>query len=95
MLRSLAAIAQAARDVIEETPPELVADIMERGIILAGGGALLRNIDRMFSQETMIPVSVSDDPMTMVVRGTAIALEELRRLREVFVSADSAPINPA
>jgi rod shape-determining protein MreB len=95
MLRSLAAIAQAARDVIEETPPELVADIMERGIILAGGGALLRNIDRMFSQETMMPVSVSDDPMTMVVRGTAIALEELRRLREVFVSADSAPINPS
>ena len=92
MLRSLAAIAQATRDVIEETPPELVADIMERGITLAGGGALLRNMDRMLAQETMMPVSVADDPLTMVVRGAAIALEELRTLGEVFVSADSAPI---
>ncbi|MBI4133896.1 MAG: rod shape-determining protein [Candidatus Terrybacteria bacterium] len=92
MLRSLAAIAQAARDVIEETPPELVADIMARGIVLAGGGALLRGLDQMLAQETMMPVSVADDPMTMVVRGAGIALEELRNLSEVFVSADTAPM---
>lgn len=92
MLRSLAAIAQATRDVIEETPPELVSDIMERGILLAGGGALLRNIDKMLEQETMMPTVVADDPLTMVVRGAGIALEELRKLREVLVSADSAPM---
>lgn len=92
MIRSLASIAQATRDVIEETPPELVADIMERGIMLAGGGALLRGIDKMLSQETMMPVWIADDPMTMVVRGAGLALEELRKLREVFVSADTAPI---
>lgn len=92
MLRSLASIAQATRDVIEETPPELVADIMERGIVLAGGGALLRNIDKMLQQETMMPVAVADDPLSMVVRGAGIALEELRKLREVLVSADTAPM---
>lgn len=92
LLRSLAAIVQATRDVIEETPPELVADIMARGIIVAGGGALLKGIDQMLAQETMMPVRVADDPMTMVVRGTGIALEELRNLEEVFVSADSSPM---
>lgn len=92
MLRSLAAVAQATRDVIEETPPELVADIMERGIVLAGGGALLRGIDQMLKQETMMPVWVADDPMTMVVRGAGIALEELRKMKEVLVSADTAPM---
>lgn len=92
MLRSLATIAQASRDVIEETPPELVADIMAQGIILAGGGALLRGIDQMLQQETMMPVRIADDPLSMVVRGAGIALEELRKLKEVLVSADTAPM---
>ena len=92
MVKSLAALAQATRDVIEETPPELVADIMARGIILAGGGALLRGISDLLSQETMMPVHIGEDPLTMVVRGTGIALEELRNLHEVFVSADTAPM---
>lgn len=92
MVKSLASLAQAARDVIEETPPELVADIMARGMILAGGGALLRGLDELLAQETMMPVHIGEDPLTMVVRGTGIALEEMRKLEEVFVSADTAPM---
>ena len=92
MAKSLSALAQATRDVIEETPPELVADIMARGIVLAGGGALLRGLDELLKEETMMPVHIGEEPLTMVVRGTGIALEELRTLSEVFVSADTAPM---
>lgn len=92
MVKSLASLAQATRDVIEETPPELVADIMARGIVLAGGGALLRGLDQLLAQETMMPVHAGEEPLTMVVRGTGNALEELRKLNEVFVSADTAPM---
>ena len=92
MVKSLAALAQATRDVIEETPPELVADIMARGIVLAGGGALLRGLDQLLAQETMMPVHSGEEPLTMIVRGTGMALEELRKLSEVFVSADTAPM---
>jgi len=92
MVKTLASLAQATRDVIEETPPELVADIMDRGIIITGGGALLRGLDQLLAQETMMPVHIGEEPLTMVVRGTGIALEELRTMNEVFVSADTAPM---
>lgn len=92
MVKSLAAIAQATRDVIEETPPELVADIMDQGIVLAGGGGLLRGLDLLLAQETMMPVHLGEEPLTMIVRGTGIALEGLHELKEVFVSADTAPM---
>lgn len=83
---SVNAIVQAVRDTIEITSPELVADIMDRGITLAGGGVMLQGLDKRLSQETKFPVYVSEDPLTCVVRGTGIVLEELDRnprLREV------------
>ncbi len=83
--RSVRAIIENIKATIESTPPELVADIYERGLILTGGGALLRGIDQAIHAETQIPVHVADDPLTAVVRGTGIVLEDLDVLRHVLV----------
>ena len=77
---------EAVKETIEETPPELVADIMEQGIILAGGGALLTGLDRRLAEATQMPVHIADDPLTCVVRGTGRVLEELDQLERVLVS---------
>jgi rod shape-determining protein MreB len=86
---SIGAIVEAVRSTIEVTPPELVADLMYRGIALAGGGALLRGLDRRLSQETKFPVYVADDPLTSVVRGTGEMLEETDLLEKVHASLAS------
>ena len=69
-------IINAVRDVLEETPPELSSDLIERGVVIAGGGALLKGIDKLISQETKLPVIIAEDPLTAVVRGTGKMLEE-------------------
>ena len=86
---SINAIIEAVRSTIEITPPELVADLMYRGIALAGGGALLRGLDRRLAQETKFPVYVADDPLSCVVRGTADMLEETEMLAKVQASLAS------
>ncbi|MGB2694404.1 MAG: rod shape-determining protein [Dehalococcoidia bacterium] len=83
---SISAIVEAVRSTIEITPPELVADLMYRGIALAGGGALLRGLDRRLAQETKFPVYVADDPLTSVVQGTGEMLEETAMLAKVQAS---------
>ncbi len=83
---SISAIVEAVRSTIEITPPELVADLMYRGIALAGGGALLRGLDRRLAQETKFPVYVADDPLTSVVQGTGEMLEETEMLAKVQAS---------
>ena len=85
---SVLVIVNAVKAAVEETPPELVADIMHRGIRLVGGGSLLRGLDRILSDETHIPVRVADDPLTAVVRGTGIILEDIAALKEVLVNTD-------
>ncbi len=80
---SINAIVEAVRQAIEMTPPELVADIMRRGIVLAGGGALLRGLDRRLAHETRFPVYLAEDPMRCVVRGCAAALEEVAMLQRL------------
>jgi rod shape-determining protein MreB len=80
---SVSAIVEAVRSAIESTPPELVADLMTRGIALAGGGALLQGLDRRLAQDTRFPVYVAEDPITCVVRGTGEMLEETDILRKV------------
>lgn len=74
-------IVAAVRDVLEETPPELAADIFDRGIVLSGGGALLRGLDRYIAMHTGLPAIVADDPQTTVVRGTGLALENFEVLK--------------
>jgi rod shape-determining protein MreB len=82
---SIVEIINAVRDTIEETPPELVADIMDQGIVLAGGGALLLGMDVRLAAETKMPVRIADDPLTCVVRGTGIILEEVEALEKMLV----------
>ncbi len=83
--RSLKNLIINIKATIEETPPELVADIYERGIVLSGGGALLTGLADLINQETGIPVHVADDPLTGVVRGTGIILEDLGTLKDILV----------
>jgi len=83
--RSVTAIVEAVKLTVEETPPELIADIMDRGIILAGGGALLRGLDTLLREATHMPVYMAEDPLTCVARGTGQVLENLDHLQEVLL----------
>jgi len=81
-------IVNEVKAVIEDTPPEILADIMKRGIYLAGGGSLLRKFDKLLEKETGIPVKLPEDPITAVVRGCGIVAENLHRLKEVLVGEE-------
>ncbi len=85
---SVEALASAIKEAVEQTPPELLADIMEKGITLAGGGSLLRHFDRYIEDITHVPVNIADDPLTTVARGTGIVLEDLDQLRDVLIDLD-------
>ncbi|GAA0442415.1 cell shape-determining protein MreB [Lentibacillus halophilus] len=74
-------IVEAVKDTLEKTPPELAADIMDRGIVLSGGGALLQNLDKVISEETEMPVFVTDDPLESVANGTGKSLEYIQHFR--------------
>lgn len=79
---SVAMIVQAARTVLEQTPPELSADIIDRGIILTGGGALLHGIDQLLAEQLKVPVFIAEDPMDCVAKGTGIMLENIDKLEK-------------
>ncbi len=79
------AILQGVRIALEQTPPELAADIVDRGIVLTGGGALLHGLDQLLREETRLPITVVDEPLKAVVRGSGIALDDLDTYREVCV----------
>jgi len=83
--RSIRIIVNNVKTVIEETPPELLSDIMQRGIILAGGGGLIRGLDKLVANQTEMPVRMMEDPLTAVVRGVGIVLEDLESLSDVLV----------
>jgi len=83
--RSIRIIVNNVKTVIEETPPELLSDIMQRGIILAGGGSLIRGLDKLIANQTEMPVRMMEDPLTAVVRGAGIVLEDIDMLRDVLV----------
>jgi rod shape-determining protein MreB len=82
----LNSIVSAVKSALEQTPPELAADIAEKGMVLAGGGALLRDIDRLLMEETGLPVTIAEDPLTCVVRGSGKALEKLESLGGIFAN---------
>ncbi|MFH1508962.1 MAG: rod shape-determining protein [bacterium] len=79
-------IIQAVKAVLQETPPELAADVMDKGIIMSGGGALLRNLDQLIADATGVPCYVSDDPLLAVAKGTGIALDNLDSYKRSILS---------
>jgi len=81
------AILEAVKTTLERTPPELAADIVDKGIILAGGGSLLRNLDVLLREETNLPITITEDPLSAVVLGSGKALDELDLLKEVMIKA--------
>jgi rod shape-determining protein MreB and related proteins len=85
------AIVETVKETLEDTPPELAADIMDRGIVLAGGGALLRGLDRLISRETGMPVHIAPDPLSCVVLGTGKCLDGIQKnsmLRGVLLNSE-------
>jgi len=74
---------ESVRVTLERCPPELSADLVDRGLVLAGGGALLRGLDKLLAEETGLPVHVAEDPLSAVAEGTGRALMEIKFLRQV------------
>ena len=87
--RSVRTIVESVKATLEQTPPELVADIYERGIVLTGGGALLRGLDKLISRQAAIPVRVAEDPLTCVVRGAGLLLEDPQLLKDITLPSAS------
>src|SRR5690606_21117572 len=87
MAEPTGAIVDAVRMTLERTPPELAADVMDKGIMLAGGGSLIRGLDRLLMEETGMPVHIAEDPLTAVVRGTGTTLEHDDLLRRVAITS--------
>lgn len=85
MNEPIASIIDAVKHVLETTPPELAADLVDKGIVLAGGGALIKNLDVILREETMLPVTTADDPLTCVVKGAGRLLDEMTLLKEVTI----------
>jgi rod shape-determining protein MreB len=83
LLEPVTQIVDAIKNALERTPPELSADIVERGIVLAGGGALLKGLDVLIREETELPISIAEDPLTCVVRGAGKVLDEMHLLRQI------------
>ena len=84
---SIAQIVEVVKLTLEKTPPELASDIMEKGIMLSGGGALVQNLDKLISMETGMPTYVAEDPLECVVRGTGKTLQDIDKLRTVLKNA--------
>ena len=87
MQNSINEIVDIVKTTLEKTPPELASDIVEKGIVLAGGGALIKNLDKLLSQKTGMPVYISENPLECVVKGTGKTLEDLERLKSVLINA--------
>ena len=87
MRGSINEIVDIVKTTLEKTPPELASDIVEKGIVLAGGGALIKNLDKLLSQRTGMPVYIAENPLECVVKGTGKTLEDLERLKSVLINA--------
>ena len=89
---SVSNLVDATKEVLETTPPEILADIMKRGIVLAGGGALLRGLDELLQKAVKVPVHIADEPLSAVARGAGIALESLDDYKEILIDYDDDSI---
>ncbi len=79
------AIVQTVKTVLEQTPPELAADIVDSGIVLTGGGALLKNLDKLLSKESGLPITTTEDPLSTVALGAGKALDNIEILKKVMI----------
>lgn len=84
---SIIEIIEVVKATLEKTPPELASDIMEKGIVLAGGGALIKNLDKLLSQSTGMPVYIAEDPLDCVVKGAGKTLENIEKLKKVLINS--------
>ena len=89
MSGSIAGLVEAVKEVIETTPPEVLSDVMSRGIILVGGGALLRGLDELLSQTLHVPVYIANDPLTAVARGAGMILEDMEGFADVLIEHEN------
>lgn len=87
MQESIEKIIDVIKQTLEKTPPELASDIMEKGIVLTGGGALIQNLDKLLAQRTQIPVYIAENPLECVARGAEKTLEDLEKLRVVLTNS--------
>ncbi len=83
--QSIESLVESAKEVLETTPPEILADVMNRGVHLVGGGALIKGLDSLISSTLKIPVYIAEDPLTAIARGTGIILEDLPKYQEVLI----------
>ncbi len=90
ILPAILTLIDGIKEVLETTPPEILSDLMQRGLILSGGGALLRGLDVMIEKAIKIPVYVAEDPLTAVARGTGVILDEFDEYKEVLLNTDNA-----
>jgi rod shape-determining protein MreB len=79
------AIVETVKIALEQTPPELAADIVDRGIVLTGGGALLKNLDKLLREETSLPITITEDPLLTVALGSGVALDSIEILKQVVI----------
>ncbi len=80
-------IVELIKSTLEKTPPELVADIIERGIVLTGGGALIKNLDMVIAQRIEVPVYIAERPLECVVNGTSKTIQDMDKLRRVLINS--------
>jgi len=85
IVQSIASLIESTKEVLESTPPEIVSDIMKRGIYLAGGGALIKGLDQLLFEELQIPIYIASEPLTAVARGTGMILENMEKYKEVLI----------
>ncbi len=89
LAQSIHTIVEGAREVLETTPPEVLSDIMKKGVYLVGGGALIKRLPEVLEEVLKIPVHVADDPLTAVARGAGVILENLAEYRDVLIEHDA------
>jgi rod shape-determining protein MreB and related proteins len=88
MEQSISSIVESTKEVLETTPPEILSDIMKRGIYLVGGGALIQGLDQLLREMVKIPITIADDPLTAIARGAGIILEDLDKFRMVLIESE-------
>ena len=92
ILPSIISLVDGVKEVLETTPPEILSDIMYRGLVLSGGGALIRGLDTLLQQTLKIPIYIAEDPLTAVARGTGVVLDDFENYQEVLLNTDDSSV---